>query len=157
MKRTGIYFLILVAFTAAMIGCEQKASNTEGMTSEQMADKVSKAADNLQAKTEKAMKEMDEKVDQMAEEAQKLQAMKDEVMALIEEAKKLLSSENYEDAIAKAKEVLKLDANSAEAKNIIQKAQDALAKMAEEKAAELKEGADQAVSDMKEKLGSFGN
>lgn len=72
-------------------------------------------------------------------QAQTLQTNEEKIKYLISEANAFVNSQKFDEAINTAKYVLtSLDANSQEAKTVIEKATEELKKMAEAKAEELK-------------------
>jgi hypothetical protein len=80
------------------------------------------------------------------EQAKQMQSVEDQVKFLVSEANAFLNSQKFDEAVNTAKYVLgQLDANSQDAKSIIEKAQ-----------AELKKLAEQKMQDVKGALGNIG-
>jgi len=77
--------------------------------------------------------------DQAIEQSKSMGAPQEQAKYLVSQANAFVNSQKFDDAIASAKYVLaNLDANSVEAKNIIEKATAEIKAMAEQKAQELK-------------------
>lgn len=79
-------------------------------------------------------------------QSKELKTVEEQARYLVSQANQFINSKEFDQAIATAQHVLSnLDANSTEAKSIIEKAKDEMKKMAAA-----------TVADMKSKLGSFG-
>ena len=90
--------------------------------------------------------------------ASTMQTTEEKVKFLISEANAFVSSKKFEDAVSTAQYILSnLDANSADARSILEKARADIEKLAQAKIAEAKAEAGKAVSDVKNKINSFGN
>lgn len=74
----------------------------------------------------------------------------DQARTLVAQAKQLLDSGKFEEAIAAAQKVLSIDPNNIDAQNIIETAKAKIQEMAKQKAGELQEG-------MMNKVNAFGN
>lgn len=82
--------------------------------------------------------------------AKQLPSVEEQTKYLVKEANAFINNDKFDEAIKTAKHVLaKLDANSSEAKSIVEKAKEELKALAEKKAAEVKDK-------LNEKLGNFG-
>ena len=94
---------------------------------------------------------------QAIEKSQTLSSVQEKANYLVQQANSFINSKNFEDAISTAKYILaNLDQNSSEAKSILQRAQEELKKLAEQKLGEVKAGANKAMDDAKNKLGNLG-
>ena len=94
---------------------------------------------------------------QAIEKSQALSSTQEKVNYLIQQANAFINSKNFEEAISTAKYVLaNLDQNSSQAKSILQRAQEELKKLAEQKLGEVKADANKAMDDVKNKLGNLG-
>ena len=149
----NFYFVGIVILSACILGCGQQQSQSQAPASSEESAK--KEAQSMMG----AMTESAQQVKATAEQtAQEVKAdVQAQIRSYIGKANEFLQSQKFEDAIKTAQYILSnLDANNASAKNIIEQAKAALAKMAQQKVGEIKAEAGKSINSLTDKLGGVG-
>ena len=152
MKKLGPIIIVIILIVVGLLIVNKQKSQELMIEADQSS---------MMKTTEKDVQKITTKVQQAAQDTaadvQSMDAVKQsKIKELLAKAAEQLKSGDYQGAIVTAQEILtSYDPNSSEAKSIIEKAKEAIKKLADQKAEELKGQAAEKVGDLKGALGGF--
>lgn len=138
MEKIVLTMMVAVSLMASGCGQEQKTVATDPGAVEGQASSLSQ---QIQAVAQEAVQEAAPAVEQaQAELGGAANAMVDQAKTLLAQAQDMVNSGKFNEAINFAQQVLNIDPNNIDAKNIIETAKAKIAQLAQDKAGELKTG-----------------
>lgn len=138
MEKFALTVMVAVSLMASGCGQEQKPEATKSGSVESQAQGL---VQQVQAVSQEAKQEVAPAIEQAkADLGGAANAMVDQAKDLLAKAQEMVNNGKFNEAINFAQQVLSIDPNNIDAKNIIETAKTKLAQMAQDKAGELKTG-----------------